>query len=197
LTKSSSRAIVTVKGIESHILQVRGQRVMLDADLAALYGVETRALLQAIKRNRSRFPEDFMFQLNQREFAILRSQTVISSSAAGHGGRRYPPYAFTEQGVAMLSSVLRSPRAIQANIGIMRAFVRLRQMLAAHADLARKLVALEKRYDHKFKIVFDAIRELMEPAAESPEPPAEQSRQIGFRASQPHKPKALRAKAGG
>ncbi len=197
MAKATGRAIVTVKGIESHILLVRGQRVMLDADLATLYGVETRALLQAIKRNRARFPEDFMFQLNQKEFTDLRSQTVISSSTSRHGGRRYPPYAFTEQGVAMLSSVLRSPRAIQANIGIMRAFVRLRQMLAAHADLARKLAALEKRYDRKFKIVFDAIRELMEPPPDSPETPSQPARPIGFNTSQSRKPKALRARDDG
>ena len=141
------------------ILLVRGHRVLIDRDLAALYEVETRVLLQAVKRNLDRFPPDFMFQLSDQELAILRSQFVISS----WGGRRYAPYAFTEQGVAMLSSVLNSPRAIAVNIEIVRAFVRLRQILADNADLARKLEALEKRYDAHFKIVFDAIRELMAP----------------------------------
>jgi hypothetical protein len=133
---------------------------MLDADLADLYGVETGALTRAVRRNANRFPVDFMFQLTSREFEDLRCQTGISSK---WGGRRYAPYAFTEQGVAMLSSVLRSKRAVLANIEIMRAFVHLRQMLASHADLARKLADLEKKYDAQFKIVFDAIRKLMEP----------------------------------
>jgi phage regulator Rha-like protein len=145
---------------------------MHDADLAELYGVETRALIEAVKRNIERFPQDFMFQLNQDEFHILKSQFVIPSS--GWGGRRTPPYAFTEQGVAMLSSVLRSKRAMQVNVEIMRAFVRLRKMLGSHADLARKLAALEKKYDTQFKVVFDAIRQLMTP----PEP---KKRRIGFR----------------
>ena len=143
---------------------------MLDADLATLYGVETKVLVQAVKRNIDRFPADFMFQLTKQEFDDLRSQTVTSS----WGGRRYPPYAFTEQGVSMLSSVLRSKRAIQVNIEIMRAFVQLRRILASHADLARKLSALEKKYDAQFKVVFDAIRGLMAP----PEP--KKKREIGF-----------------
>src|SRR6266699_6857661 len=166
---------------------------MLDSDLARLYGVEARALNQAVARNRKRFPADFMFQLTPREYESLRSQTVISkeggstddvsqsvmsslgrrherlrsqivTSKTGRGGRRYRPYAFTEQGVAMLSSVLRSQRAVMVNLGIMRAFVRLRQMLVSHRSLARKLAEMEKRYDAQFKVVFDAIRELMEPA---------------------------------
>jgi hypothetical protein len=140
------------------------------ADLADLYGVETKALLQAVKRNLARFPEDFAFQLDKQEFINLRSQFVTSS----WGGRRYPPYAFTEQGVAMLSSVLRSPQAIQVNIEIMRTFVKLRQLLASNAALARKLAALESKYDEQFKVVFDAIRELMRP----PEPG--KKRPIGF-----------------
>ena len=144
---------------------------MLDQDLADLYGVATRVLVQALKRNIERFPSDFMFQLTGQEFKDLRSQTVTSSS---WGGRRYPPYAFTEQGVAMLSSVLKSQSAIQANIEIMRAFVRLRRMLAESAELARRLDELEKKYDGHFKLVFDAIRELMAP----PEPP---KNRIGFR----------------
>ena len=126
--------------IQSRILALREQRVMLDADLAQLYGVETRVLVQAVKRNLARFPEDFMFQLSAEEFANLRSQSVISS--AGQGGRRTAPYAFTEQGVAMLSSVLGSPRAIAVNIEIMRTFVRVRALAATHGDLAKRLAEL-------------------------------------------------------
>jgi hypothetical protein len=143
---------------------------MLSTHLAELYQVEPRALVQAVKRNIKRFPIDFMFRLSAREFANLKSQVVISSWG---GIRRAAPYAFTEQGVAMLSSVLRSDRAIHVNIEIMRAFVRLRQMIASHAELARKLKALERKYDAQFKVVFDAIRELMMP----PEP---KKRSIGF-----------------
>lgn len=133
--------------------------MLLDAELAVLYGVETRVLVQAVKRNAERFPDDFMFRLSSQEVATLRSQSVTSRS---WGGRRSPPYAFTEQGVAMLSSVLRSERAVRVNIEIMRAFVRLRRMLASHIDLARKLAALEKKYDHQFRVVFEAIQQLME-----------------------------------
>lgn len=143
---------------------------MLSTDLADLYEVEPRALVQAVKRNIERFPTDFMFQLSKDEFDNLKSQNVISSWG---GLRRATPYAFTEQGVAMLSSVLRSKRAVMVNVEIMRAFVRLRQMLAAHVDLARTLAALEKKYDAQFKIVFDAIRELMAP-------PSGKKRPIGF-----------------
>lgn len=142
------------------ILPIRQCRVLLDADLAKLYKVETKVLIQAVKRNANRFPEDFMFQLTKQEYAHLRSQTVTSS----WGGRRYPPYVFTEQGVAMLSSVLGSSQAVHVNIEIMRAFVRLRRILATNADLARKLATLEQKYDAQFKVVFDAIRELMTPA---------------------------------
>ena len=163
-------ALVSVEQIERAILLIRGEKVMLDTDLAALYGVDTRSLVQAVKRNRGRFPADFMFQLTSEEFDNLRSQIVISS----WGGRRSSPYAFTEQGVAMLSSVLKSRRAVQVNVEIMRTFVRLRGMLASHADLARKLDALEKRYDAQFKAVFDAIRQLMTP-------PAPKRKRIGFR----------------
>jgi ORF6N domain len=154
-------ALIPSERIERAIIVVRGEKVLLDEDLASLYGVETRALIQAVKRNRTRFPRDFMFQLAASEAEILKSQIVISSSA--HGGRRSKPYVFTEQGVAMLSSVLRSPRAVEVNIEIMRAFVRLRQLLASHADLARKLDELEQKYDKQFAIVFEAIRKLMEP----------------------------------
>ena len=167
----ASKALTPIS-VERKILLIRGERVMLDADLAALYGVDTRSLVQAVKRNTARFPEDFMFQLTAEEATSLRSQFVISN--AGRGGRRFRPYAFTEQGVAMLSSVLRSPRAVKVNIEIMRAFVRLRAMIGAHADLASKLAALEKRYDAQFRVVFDAIRELMTPPSK-PRPP------IGFK----------------
>jgi ORF6N domain len=143
---------------------------MLSTQLAQLYDVEPRTLVQAVKRNIDRFPPDFMFQLNKVEFENLKSQIVISSWG---GMRRAYPYAFTEQGVAMLSSILNSKRAIQVNIEIMRAFVRLRQMLASNAQLARKLDALEKKYDAQFRVVFEAIRELMTP----PEP---NKRKIGF-----------------
>lgn len=149
----------------------RKERVLLDADLATLYGVETRVLIQAVKRNIQRFPADFMFQLSEDEWADLKSHSVISSS---WGGRRTAPYAFTELGVAMLSSVLNSERAIQVNISIMRAFTLLRTMLATHADLARKLEALERKYDGQFRVVFEAIRDLMEPPLPAKKP-------IGFR----------------
>jgi len=169
---ASEPSLIPAEMIESRIVLLRGQKVMLDADLAKLYGVETRVLVQAVNRNRNRFPEDFMFQLSKEEFGVLRSRFVISNT--GRGGRRYLPYALTEQGVAMLSSVLRSRRAVQVNIEIMRAFVRLREMVTTHKDLDRKLKALEKKYDAQFKVVFDAIRELMEP------PPTRPKRQIGF-----------------
>jgi hypothetical protein len=137
---------------------------MLDADLAELYGVHTKALVQAVKRNPTRFPSDFMFQLTEQEVADLRSQFVTSSSSAGNwGGRRTAPYVFTEQGVAMLSSVLRSERAVKANVEIMRAFVRLRELVGHNEALARRIDALESKYDRQFKLVFDAIRELMTP----------------------------------
>ena len=153
---------VPLRRIEQAILVIRGQRVMLSLDLAALYDVEPGALVQAVKRNAERFPDDFVFQLTPDEHRILKSQSVISS----WGGRRHPPYAFTEQGVAMLSSVLRSKRAVQVNVEIIRAFVRLRRILAENAGLAQRLDDLEKKYDIQFKVVFDAIRKLMQP----PEP---------------------------
>ena len=144
---------------------------MLDADLAVLYGVSTKRLNEQVKRNRSRFPDDFMFQLTAEEVRSLRSQ--FATSKQGRGGRRYAPLVFTEQGIAMLSTVLNSERAIQVNIEIMRAFVRLREMIATHRDLARKLEVLEKRYDAQFKVVFDAIRKLMTP-------PGSKKRKIRF-----------------
>lgn len=159
--------------IEQKILLIRQQKVLLDADLAVLYGVETRALLQAVKRNNERFPADFMFRLSQNELDQWRSHVVMSNPGAKMGLRR-PPYAFTEQGVAMLSSVLRSKRAVGVNIQIMRTFVKLRRVLSSQKDLARKLDALETRYDEQFAVVFDAIRKLMEP------PPAAKRRGIGF-----------------
>jgi ORF6N domain/LysR substrate binding domain len=166
-------AMVHVRRIDHAIVVVRGFRVMLDVDLAALYGVSTRALVQAVKRNKERFPGDFVLKLTADEVEILRSQSVISKSA--HGGRRSAPYAFTEQGVAMLSSVLRSRRAVRANIEIMRAFVRLRQMLRPTAALMRKIGEMERKYDSQFSVVFEAIRDLMRPSAAS-------RRRIGFRA---------------
>lgn len=169
---ADNRVIVSSDHIHQRILLVRGERVLIDADLAALYGVGTKVLVQAVKRNARRFPSDFMFQLSSEEYEVcLKSQFVTSK---GRGGRRTPPYAFTEQGVAMLSSVLNSDRAVLVNIEIMRAFVRLRQVLAANADLARKLDALERKYDAQFRVVFDAIRQLMEPP---PDPPR---KRIGF-----------------
>jgi hypothetical protein len=164
-------SITPIEKIEKSILLVRKQKVMLDADLAALYGDETRVLVQAVKRNSARFPDDFMFQLTPEEFANLRSQIVTSSD---WGGRRYPPFVFTEQGVAMLSSVLRSPRALQVNIEIMRTFIHLRQLLASHVELAQKLEALEKKYDAQFREIFEVIHQLMKPT-ETPR------RSIGFR----------------
>ena len=164
------KALIPGELIEKKILLIRSEKVMLDADLASLYEVETKMLVRAVKRNIVRFPADFMLQLNKEEFENLRFHFGTSSQ---WGGRRYLPYAFTEQGVAMLSSVLNSERAVKVNIEIMRAFVRLRQMLASNAELSRKMNALEKKYDAQFKVVFDAIRKLMAP----PEP---KRRQIGF-----------------
>jgi hypothetical protein len=172
-------AIIPVEWIERLIFLIRGQRVMLDRDLAALYGVPTKVLNQAVKRNKGRFPEDFMFHMTQPEAkswwtevmdARLRSQNVTLKRGQH---MKYRPYAFTEYGILMLSSVLNSERAIQVNIAIMRAFVRLRKILASHVELARKLEALEKKYDAQFKVVFDAIRQLMAP-------PAAPQKKIGF-----------------
>lgn len=171
-----SQAPAPVGDIARAIAVLRGHKVLLDEDLAALYGVETRVLVQAVKRNLARFPEDFMFQLTAAEWAALRSQSVTSKP--GRGGRRYFPYAFTEQGVAMLSSVLGSERAIAVNIQIMRAFVRMREMLASNNALARKLDELERKYQHHddaIKAILSAIRELMNP-------PAPKRRGIGFTA---------------
>ena len=167
----ANEALLPVERIETVILFVRGERVILDTDIAALYGVETRNLIQAVKRNLDRFPQDFMFQLTEEELRRLRFQIGTSNT---RGGRRYLPYAFTEQGVAMLSGVLRSEQAVKVNVEIMRTFVRLRRMVNEQAELARKLDALEERYDEQFKVVFDALRELMAPPAEP------EGRRIGF-----------------
>ncbi len=159
----AKQAQVPVERVERAILLLRGHRVMLDTDLAALYGVSVKRLNEQVARNRDRFPEDFMFQLSAGEGASLRSQIATLKPAARGQHRKYQPYAFTEQGVAMLASVLRSPRAVRVNIEIVRTFVRLRRMLQTNADLAKKLDALEARYDAQFGVVFKAIRGLMTP----------------------------------
>lgn len=176
--KSSKRtqvikSVMPVERIERCILFIRGKKVILDSDIALLYGVPTGRLNEQVKRNIDRFPQDFMFQLTKAEDESLKSQFATSKSKRG-GRRRSRPYAFTEQGVAMLSSVLKSKRAIQVNIEIMRAFVRLSQMIASNSELARKIEDLEQKYDSQFKIVFEAIRQLMLP----PEP---KHHPIGFR----------------
>ena len=150
--------IIKEENIASHIYFLRGHNVILDFDLASLYGVETRALKQAVKRNLRRFPEDFMFALDENEIDFVVSQNVIPSKRYLGGAI---PYAFTEQGVAMLSGILNSDRAIQVNISIMRAFVQLRQLISTHKDLIQKLSQIEKKYDEQFKIVFDALRQLI------------------------------------
>ncbi|MGO9243659.1 MAG: ORF6N domain-containing protein [Verrucomicrobiia bacterium] len=182
----SGSSVIPVERIEQKIFLLRGQKVMLSPHLAELYGVEPRVLIQAVKRNLERFPDDFMFQLVPQEVAFLRSQIVTLKNPGPDRSRsqivilkqgkniKYPPYAFTEQGVAMLSSVLHSKRAIRVNVEIMRTFVRLRQLLASHADLAAKLEEMEKKYDAQFKIVFDAIRHLVSPPTATPR------KQIGF-----------------
>jgi hypothetical protein len=182
---AGKQLVIPPERIERAILLIRGQKIMLGSDLASLYGVPVKAFNQAVGRNKERFPQDFMLRLTWEEARSLRSQFVTldgrqnarsrSQSVISKRGRhlKYRPYAFTEQGVAMLSSVLKSHRAVQVNIEIMRAFVRLRQILATHADLARKLAALESKYDDQFRVVFEAIRELMAP----PEP---KRKRIGF-----------------
>ena len=165
----SDSALVVARPIERKIHIIRGQKVILSGDLATLYRVEPRALVQAVKRNIKRFPRDFMFQLNSSEARSLKSQIVISS----WGGQRSRPFAFTEQGVAMLSSVLRSERAIKVNIAIMRAFVRLRELLVTHEELRQKIEQMEKRYDAKFHMVFATIKQMLEM-------PIKPKRTIGF-----------------
>jgi hypothetical protein len=163
--------LITVANIENHILVVRGQRVMLDSDLAEIYGIETKRLIEQVKRNLGRFPEDFMFQLTREENADLRSQFETSSL---HGGRRYLPYAFTEHGALMLASVLRSDQAVAMSIYVVRAFARLREMLSNHEDLKQKIEEMEAKYDQQFKVVFDTLHELFEP-------PPQPKKKIGFK----------------
>lgn len=182
----SGSSVIPIERIEQKIFLLRGQKVMLSPHLAELYGVEPRALIQAVKRNIERFPDGFMFQLTPEEVRRSRSQIVTLNSGPEKRLRsqivilkrgrhiKYPPYAFTEQGVAMLSSVLHSKRAVRVNVEIMRTFVRLRQLLASHADLAVKLEEMEKKYDAQFKIVFEAIRHLVSPPTVTPR------KQIGF-----------------
>jgi ORF6N domain len=166
MVKTSAPSLIPVERIAATMYSIRGQTVMFDADLAALYGVETRVLVQAVKRNADRFPEDFMFRLTDKETENLRSQIVTSS----WGGRRYNPYAFTEHGVAMLSSVLRSKRAVEININIVRTFVRLRRILASNEELARKVA----QHDRQIATLFEYVKTLLEP------PPAPKKRPIGF-----------------
>lgn len=168
---TNETALMPVETAELRIRVARDTRVIFDADLAVLYGVETRALVQAVRRNPDRFPPDFMFELTSDEWAALRSAASVTD---GWGGRRKPPLAFTEQGIAMLSSVLRSPRAIAVNVQIMRAFVRLREILAENADLSRRLDDLEQRYDEQFKIIVQAIQALTAPQVRERDP-------VGFR----------------
>jgi len=186
-TELTGESALVPKPIESQILLIRGQKVILDADLASLYGVEVRALNRAVKRNEDRFPSDFVFRLTAEENEVLKSQTVTSKS--GRGGRRYAPYAFTEHGAVMAASVLNSPRAVEMSIFVVRAFLRLRETLATHKALAAKLAELERRletHDHEIDEIIRAIHELAMP----PERPV---RQIGFRPNAVSKPKTLEA----
>ena len=159
--------------IKDKIYHIRGKKVMLDEDLAELYGVETKVLIQAVKRNGKRFPSDFMYHLTRKELMTLRSQ-IVTSKREGRGGRRYSPYVFTEQGIAMLSTVLNSKRAIEVNIQIMRTFVALRRWILSHEGLRHKIEEMEKKYDGQFQIVFTALKKLMEP------PPEKPKKRIGF-----------------
>jgi len=169
--KKTPQQLVPTEVVERRIFVIRGQKVILDNHLAELYEVPTYRLNEAVKRNRRRFPADFMFQITRREAESLTSQTAMSKP--GRGGRRTLPYVFTEQGVAMLSTVLNSERAITVNIAIMRAFVRLRELIATHKDLAERIATLEKKYDRQFRVVFEILDELMAPR----DPP---KRPIGF-----------------
>jgi hypothetical protein len=179
--KTKHASSVPTEQIGRSILILRGHRVLLDEHLAALYGVQTRVLIQAVKRNLARFPEDFMFQLSAAEWSALRSQIVISK--IGRGGRRYAPYAFTEQGVAMLSSVLNSERAIAVNIEIMRTFVRMRELLASNKVLAKRFAQLEARLDKKLAEHDDAITAILSAIRELMNPPPPKRRPIGFTAN--------------
>jgi hypothetical protein len=171
IMSKARKSLISPERIEKAILLIRGERVMVDADLAEMYGVATKVLLRAVRRNTARFPKDFAYQLTAQEVTILRRQFGTSSS--GWGGRRTRPWAFTEQGVAMLSSVLRSPRAVEVNVEIMRAFVRMRRWAVGYAELARRIDELEAKYDGQFAAIFEAIRRLMEP-------PAAPAREMGF-----------------
>jgi hypothetical protein len=221
--KKSNNKVVPVSQVERMIYLLRGHKVMVDSDLATLYGVPTKVLNQAVRRNRERFPEDFMFQLSEEQFnLLLRSQIVASSEgnrsqivtgsgktskkpkknddfgdsnrsqtvtgSQKHRDPRFHPYVFTEQGVAMLSSILRSPRAVQVNIEIMRTFVKLRQWLASSAHLSRRLDTLERKYDAQFKIVFDAIREMVTPFVES-----QPKKEMGFHTARPKQENRVKA----
>jgi hypothetical protein len=163
--------------LASLIYLIRGEKVLLDADLALLYGVEARVLNQAVSRNRTRFPDDFVFQLSGEEYEAIRNSSQSVMSSRKHRGRAYRPFAFTEQGVAMLSSVLRSPRAVEVNIAIMRTFVQLRRLMDSNRALARKIEAMEKRYDEQFAVIFEAIKKLI---AEDEARKAQPKRRIGF-----------------
>jgi len=180
----NANSIVPIERIQNSIYLIRKQKVMLDKDLATLYGVETKALIQAVMRNIERFPSDFMYQLTDEEFAILRSQIVTSS----WGGRRYNPYAFTEQGVAMLSSVLRSKRAVEVNIAIMRTFVKLRLILSTNDLLRRKIESMEHKYDEKFQQVFAVLKNMLTDEAKP-------KKQIGYHTeAKGHEQKAKKRK---
>jgi hypothetical protein len=162
IQRKASGELIPTERIEGRILLVRGHKVILDSDLAELYGVSTKRLNEQVKRNLDRFPEDFCFQLSPEETTLLRSQIATSR----WGGRRYPPYAFTEHGAIMAANLINSPIAVKTSVLVVRAFVRLREILGTHKDLARKLEQLEKKYDAQFRVVFDAIRELMSPPDE-------------------------------
>ena len=182
----SEASLIPATRIERRILLLRGEKVMLDSDLAFLYGVATKVLNQAVKRNLERFPADFMFQLSKDEAAQISRSQIVTLKRGEH--RKFRPYAFTEQGIGMLSGVLNSPRAIQVHVAIIRTFVQLRQILASHSDLARKLATLEGKYDQQFRVVFDAIRALM---SEKKSP----KREIGFHTLMPKPSKSDGAKA--
>jgi len=176
--KGSSSYLIPTERLDSAILEIRGHKVMLDANLASVYGVTTRALIQAVKRNLDRFPGDFVFQLTKDEFAALRSQSVTSK---GRGGRRYPPYAFTEHGAVMLASILRSKRAVEVSVFVVKAFIRMRRILSGHRQLVLKLAELESKlavHDKNFRMVFAAIRKLM---SESEQRKPKPTKPIGFR----------------
>ncbi len=176
LPMTEKYSLIPTERIEQSILLIRGHKVMFDADLATLYGVTTKRLNEQVKRNHGRFPEDFMFRLTREEVEVLnRSQFATSSQK--HRDPRYAPYAFTEHGTVMLASVLNSPIAVQSSVQVVRAFIRLREILTTHKDLARKLEELEKKYDKQFAVVFDAIRQLMTP-------PKTKQKPIGFRAKE-------------